>query len=76
MLSLRWKFGALLALLLTGAAWGQVTYNCLPSCASNDARFLAIANGAGFVTLSQPTLDLELSDPEGDDELHGRRVRW
>ncbi|MEO6192503.1 MAG: SdrD B-like domain-containing protein, partial [Thermoanaerobaculia bacterium] len=65
MLSLRWKFGALLALLLTGSAWGQVTYNCLPSCDPTDARFLAIANGTGLITLSQPTLDLEISVPKG-----------
>ena len=65
MLSLRWKFGALLALLLTASAWGQVTYNCLPTCDSTDARFLAISNGASFVTLSQPTLDLEISVPKG-----------
>jgi hypothetical protein len=65
MLSLRWKFGALLAFLLAGSAWGQVTYNCLPTCSSTDARFLAIANGVGFVTLSQPTLDLEIGVPSG-----------
>jgi hypothetical protein len=65
MLSLRWKFGALLAFLLAGTAFGQVTYTCLPSCSSTDARFLAIANGVGFVTLSQPTLDLEIGVPKG-----------
>ena len=65
MLSLRWKFGVLLALLLTASAWGQVTYNCLPSCDPADARFLAIANGPGLITLSQPTLDLEISVPRG-----------
>ena len=40
-------------------------YNCLPTCISADGRFLAIANGAGLVTLSQPTLDLEISVPAG-----------
>src|SRR4029079_7443568 len=64
MLSLRWKFGLLLAFLLAGSAWGQTVYNCLPSCDATDARFLAIANGTGFVTLSQPVLDLELSVPK------------
>ncbi len=65
MLSLRWKFGALLAFLLAGSAWGQATYNCLPTCDPTDARFLVIANGAGLVTLSQPTLDLEIAVPKG-----------
>jgi len=50
MLSLRWKFAALFAFLLAGSAWGQVVYNCLPTCNSTDARFLAIANGTGFIT--------------------------
>ena len=65
MLSLKWKFGALLAFLLAGTAWGQTTYNCLPTCSSTDARFLVIANGASFFTLSQPTLDLEIGVPKG-----------
>ena len=65
MLSLRWKIGALLAFLLAGSAWAQATYNCLPTCSSTDGRFLAIANGASFVTMSQPTLDLEISVPRG-----------
>src|SRR3989442_10865 len=65
MFSLRWKFGLLLACLLAGSAWGQTTYNCLPTCDSTDARFLAIANGTGLITLSQPTLDLEISVPKG-----------
>ena len=64
MLSLRWKFGLLIAFLLAGSAWGQ-TYNCLPTCDSTDARFMAIANGSLFVTLSQPTLDLEIAVPKG-----------
>src|SRR3954454_1627867 len=64
MLSLRWKYVPLIAFLLAGSAWGQ-SYNCLPTCASNDARFLAIANGSGNITLSQPTLDLEISVPKG-----------
>ena len=61
MLSLRWKFGALLALLLTASAWGQ-TYNCLPTCDSTDARFLAIS-GSNLVNLSNNKLDLTLSVP-------------
>src|SRR6478609_7014479 len=67
MLSLRWKFGALIAFLFLAAVsvQAQVTYNCLPSCDVTDSRFLAIANGAGFVTLSQPTLDLEIGVPKG-----------
>ena len=67
MLSLRWKFGALIAFLFLAAVavQAQVTYNCLPTCDVTDARFLAIANGAGFVTLSQPTLDLEIAVPKG-----------
>ncbi|MFL6236334.1 MAG: SdrD B-like domain-containing protein, partial [Thermoanaerobaculia bacterium] len=64
MLSLRWKSGLLLAFLLAGSAWGQTVYNCLPTCDSTDARFMAIANGTGFVTLSQPVLDLEISVPK------------
>src|SRR3954469_3310791 len=40
-------------------------YNCIPSCSSVDGRFLAIANGAGLVTLSEPRLDLEISVPAG-----------
>ena len=40
-------------------------FSCLPTCSSTDARFLAIANGAGFITLSEPTLDLEVSVPAG-----------
>jgi len=40
-------------------------YNCLPSCSSVDGRFLAVANGTGFVTLSEPVLDLEISVPAG-----------
>src|SRR4051794_25675715 len=65
MFSLRWKFGLLLAFLLAGSAWGQVVYNCLPTCNSTDARFLAIASGVALVTLSQPTLDLEIAVPKG-----------
>src|SRR6476661_8098563 len=64
MLSLRWKFGALLALLLTASAWGQVTYSCLPTCDSGDARFLAIS-GSNLVNLSNNKLDLTLSVPAG-----------
>jgi hypothetical protein len=40
-------------------------FSCLPSCSAQDARFLAIANGVGFITLSEPTLDLEVSVPAG-----------
>ncbi|HEY2290923.1 MAG TPA: hypothetical protein VGM86_09510, partial [Thermoanaerobaculia bacterium] len=65
MLSLRWKFIPLIAFLLAGSAWGQTVYNCLPTCASNDARFLAIANGTGLITLSQSPLDLEIAVPKG-----------
>jgi SdrD B-like domain len=65
MRSLRWPSGPLLALLLASPTWAQTTYNCLPTCDPTDARFLAIANGTGLITLSQPTLDLELSVPRG-----------
>ena len=73
MVSLRSKFGmALLAIawmcvMATMAASPATAqpYNCLPSCSSVDARFLAIANGTGFVTLSEPVLDLEISVPAG-----------
>ncbi len=41
------------------------TFKCLPSCSSVDGRFLAIASGVGLVTLSEPTLDLEISVPAG-----------
>src|SRR4051812_8725638 len=64
MLSLRWKCVFLIAFLLAGSAWGQ-TYNCLPTCSTTDARFMAIANGSNFVTLAQPVLDLEISVPRG-----------
>src|SRR5437764_606655 len=70
MYSLKLK-NALLAMLVVAlgllAAFpaNAQTFNCLPSCSSVDARFLAIANGLGFVTLSDPSLDLEISVPAG-----------
>ncbi|MEA2602424.1 MAG: large repetitive protein [Acidobacteriota bacterium] len=71
MLSFRLK-NALLAILVVALgllsafpAGAQVVYNCLPTCSSTDARFLAIANGTNFKTLSDPTLDLEVSVPAG-----------
>ncbi len=73
MVFLKSKAGmALVAMLMTMLAFLSASppaaaqiYNCLPSCSSTDARFLAIANGAGFITLSQPSLDLEISVPAG-----------
>ncbi|MBW8873571.1 MAG: carboxypeptidase regulatory-like domain-containing protein [Acidobacteria bacterium] len=53
-----------LGLLSAFPADAQV-FKCLPSCDPQDARFLAIANGAGFITLSDPSLDLEISVPAG-----------
>jgi hypothetical protein len=50
-------------------------YNCMPTCSSTDARFLAIANGSTFVTLSEPTLDLEISVPSGTTSFTRRSVR-
>jgi len=62
---LRWSIGAWVVLLLAGSAAARGAYNCLPTCDSTDARFLAIANGTSFITLSQPTLDLDISVPKG-----------
>jgi len=62
---LRWSLGAWVVLLLAGSAAARGAYNCLPTCDSTDARFLAIANGTSFITLSQPTLDLDISVPKG-----------
>ncbi|HEX3557099.1 MAG TPA: SdrD B-like domain-containing protein [Thermoanaerobaculia bacterium] len=53
-----------LGLLSAFPADAQV-FKCLPTCSSTDARFLAIANGANFKTLSDPSLDLEISVPAG-----------
>ncbi len=53
-----------LGLLSAIPAEAQV-FKCLPSCSSVDGRFLAIANGSGLVTLSDPTMDLEISVPAG-----------
>src|ERR1700681_460876 len=55
---------AALGLLAAFPASAQV-YKCLPTCDSKDGRFLAIANGAGLGTLSEATLDLEISVPAG-----------
>jgi serine-aspartate repeat-containing protein C/D/E len=65
MRSLPWKFGALSAFLLTESVCAQASFNCLPTCGSTDARFLTIANGSSFATLSQSTLDLEIGVPKG-----------
>jgi hypothetical protein len=65
MRSLPWKFGALSAFLLTESVCAQAGFNCLPTCDSTDARFLTIANGSSFATLSQSTLDLEIGVPKG-----------
>jgi hypothetical protein len=46
-----------------GAA-ANTGFRCLPTCATNDGRFLAIA-GANFQTLSPPELSLEISVPAG-----------
>ncbi|HEX4962858.1 MAG TPA: SdrD B-like domain-containing protein, partial [Thermoanaerobaculia bacterium] len=59
----------LLAILVTALGLisafpaGAQVFKCLPSCDPTDARFLAIANGVGLITLSEPTLDLEISVP-------------
>jgi hypothetical protein len=47
---------------ITAAA--NTGFRCLPSCATNDGRFLAIA-GANFQTLSPPELTMEISVPAG-----------
>jgi SdrD B-like domain len=65
MRSLPWKFGALSAFLLTESVCAQAGFNCLPTCDPTDARFLTIANGSSFATLSQSTLDLEIGVPKG-----------
>jgi hypothetical protein len=64
MFSLRWKLGLVLAFLLAGSTWAQTTYNCLPTCDSNDARFLAIS-GSNLVNLSENKLNLTISVPAG-----------
>ncbi|HYX25803.1 MAG TPA: hypothetical protein VFC23_16740, partial [Thermoanaerobaculia bacterium] len=56
---------AALGLLSAFPAQSQAVFKCLPTCSSTDARFLAIANGTNFKTLSDPTLDLEISVPAG-----------
>jgi hypothetical protein len=47
---------------ITAAA--NTGFRCLPSCATDDGRFLAIA-GINFQTLSPPELTLEISVPAG-----------
>src|ERR1044071_9032927 len=53
---------ALLALCALPAA--AATTKCLPSCNVSDGRFLAIA-GSNLITLSDTTLNLEISVPAG-----------
>ncbi|MDY7092237.1 MAG: SdrD B-like domain-containing protein, partial [Acidobacteriota bacterium] len=36
---------------------------CLPSCAADDGRFLAVAAGAALVTLSDSSLDVQMASP-------------
>jgi len=38
-------------------------FGCIPSCDVADARFLALANGAANVTLSEPDLDVQIAVP-------------
>src|SRR5262245_11411941 len=53
---------ALLGLsLATNPAAAQ--FNCFPSCAANDARFVVIASGTGLVTLSDESLDIQVAAP-------------
>ncbi|MDY7092239.1 MAG: choice-of-anchor A family protein [Acidobacteriota bacterium] len=40
-------------------------FRCLPSCAADDARFLAVASGAALVTLSESSLDVQVAAPVG-----------
>src|SRR4051794_5454299 len=56
---------ALTLCLLSAFPAEAQAFKCLPSCSSVDARFLAIANGTSFRTLTDPTLDLEVSVPAG-----------
>ncbi|HEX2644061.1 MAG TPA: SdrD B-like domain-containing protein [Thermoanaerobaculia bacterium] len=63
----------LAAVLLLGwtftaqAAEGQ--FKCFPSCSTTDSRFLVIATGAGLVTLSDTTLDIQLAAPAGSSSF-------
>ena len=53
-----------LALCAILAAPAAAQFNCFPSCAETDGRFLAIA-GTGLITLSDTVLEIELSVPAG-----------
>ncbi len=55
-------FLALVA-LLPGAATAQ--FSCFPTCPTDDGRFLVIAAGDVYRTLSDPTLDLTFIVPAG-----------
>ena len=56
---------ALLVTLLLPATAAAQPFNCLPSCATDDGRSLAIAAGGNFQTLSDPVLDLTFVVPAG-----------
>ena len=69
MISVKWKVCALTCLVLA-AAWlggspAAAQFKCMPTCSSTDARFLAVASGPLLITLSEPTLDLEVAVPAG-----------
>ncbi|MCB1057370.1 MAG: choice-of-anchor A family protein, partial [Acidobacteria bacterium] len=48
-----------------GGTQPAVGFRCLPSCAADDARFLAVASGASLATLSETSLDIEVGAPAG-----------
>ena len=57
--------GLALATLILTAAPAAAQFNCLPSCAADDSRLLAVSAGASFQTLSDPVLDLTFTVPAG-----------
>ena len=54
----------LFALALPASVAAQ-PFNCLPTCDVDDGRFLVIAAGDEFRTMSDPTLDLTFVIPAG-----------
>ncbi|MCB1058484.1 MAG: hypothetical protein KDD11_23520, partial [Acidobacteria bacterium] len=60
-------------------------FRCLPSCAADDGRFLAVAAGASLRTLSETSLDIEVAVPAGlasfdvgifDGDSDSANVNW
>ncbi len=56
---------ALLALVAFMPQAATAQFNCFPTCDIDDGRFLVIAAGDAFRTLSDPTLDLTFIVPAG-----------